>query len=109
MTTTSWMLGLIAGCCAVTIVPRVLPFLLVRSVKLPAALLRWLSFIPVCILTALIVQGLLIQPENGRRIAVNWPYVLVAAPTLLVAAKTKSLSASVIVGVVLLAIVRWAM
>ncbi|MEJ8305290.1 AzlD domain-containing protein [Saccharibacillus sacchari] len=109
MTTTAWMLALVGCCTLVTVIPRVLPFILVRSITLPMIVLRWLSFIPICILTALIVQGLLIEPEDGGMTKVNWPYVGVAVPTLLVALKTKSLSASVIVGVVLLALVRWVM
>lgn len=98
------MMLLILGCALVTWVPRIIPFLLVRSVKLPDVVLRWLSYIPVCILSALVIESLL--DSKGTFVTVDWLNFIVLIPTLLVAILTKSLSKTVIVGVVTMAIVR---
>lgn len=98
------MILLILGCALVTWVPRIIPFLLVRSVKLPDVVLRWLRYIPVCILSALVIQSLL--HSEGKFVTVDWLNFIVLIPTILVAILTKSLSKTVIVGVVTMAIVR---
>ena len=50
---------MIAGMCAVTFVPRVIPLLLGRELALPAWIRRWLSFFPYSALGALIFPGIL--------------------------------------------------
>lgn len=105
MTTTLSMILLILGCALVTWVPRIIPFMLVRSVKLPDVVLRWLSYIPVCILSALVIQSLLVSEE--KFVTVDWMNFIVLIPTLIVAIMTKSLSKTVIVGVITMAIVRY--
>lgn len=104
MTTTISMILLILGCALVTWIPRVIPFILVRSVKLPDIVLRWLSYIPVCILSALVVQSLL--HSEGKFVTLDWLNFIALIPTLLVAIMTKSLSKTVIVGVITMAIIR---
>ncbi len=59
MTTTLAMVLIILGCAVVTWLPRVIPFMLVRSVQLPDVVLRWLTYIPVCILSALVIESLI--------------------------------------------------
>lgn len=98
---------LILGCAAVTFLPRVLPFALVRNLKLPQSFLKWLSYIPICLMSALLVQGVI--RETGSAPAVNLPDLLVLLLTLLIAIKTKSLLITVLSGVVLAALVRWIM
>jgi len=94
----------ILGCALVTIIPRVVPFLVVRNTNLPESVLKWLSYVPVCILTALVVENFIIQTDHSLKI--NWPVIIVIIPTLLVAIRTKSLSITVISGVVLMAVLR---
>lgn len=98
------MLLLIAACAAVTIVPRVLPFLIIRNLKLPVIALRWLSYIPICILTALVVSNVL--GENGP-LSFDWEVITIMVPTILFALWTKSLLLTVIIGVVLMATLRF--
>ena len=99
------ILIIILGCAVVTIIPRITPFILVRNMKLPATFIKWLSFIPVCIFTALIVDSFIIQ-EAGM-IAIDWLVLLAILPTLAVAIWTKSLALTVIVGVITMAVVRF--
>ena len=95
---------LIVGCAVVTWIPRVLPFIFVKNVELPDVVLRWLKYIPVCILSALVFESLFVEGE--RFVVPDWQSVAAFIPTLITALVTKSLSWTVIVGVVSMALVR---
>lgn len=99
------MFLLIIGCAIVTWIPRVLPFAFMKKVKLPTLMLRWLAYIPICILSALVISNLFVK-KNGY-VLINWPIFIAAIPTLFVALWTKSLSLTVIVGVVAMAIIQY--
>ncbi|MCL9661041.1 AzlD domain-containing protein [Paenibacillus hunanensis] len=104
--TVNWtVFMIIVGCALVTMIPRVAPFFVVRNMVLPQAVMKWLSYIPVCIFTALVVESML-DKQSGT-LHIEWPAVIVLVPTLLVALKTKSLSLTVVVGVVCMAVVRF--
>ncbi|CAM3591136.1 AzlD domain-containing protein [Marinicrinis lubricantis] len=98
------VLLIILGGAIVTLIPRVLPFLLVRNIRLPQPVLKWLSFIPICILSALVIQSVIIK--EGTSISIDWPVLMVIVPTALAAVWTKSLSVTVVVGVLLMALTR---
>ncbi|MDR4229155.1 AzlD domain-containing protein [Bacillus mojavensis] len=104
MSINAYILMVIIGCALVTMIPRVVPFLVVRNISLPVPVLKWLSYVPVCILTALVVKDCMIQSNDS--LTVNWQVTVVLVPTLLIAMKTKSLSMTVISGVVLMAGLR---
>lgn len=104
MTTTLSMIVLILGCAVVTWLPRIIPFILVRNIELPDVVLRFLQYIPICILSALVFQALL--NTEGNFVTLHWENTLAFVPTLFVAIWTKSLSKTVIVGVVTVAIIR---
>ncbi|MFJ5791980.1 AzlD domain-containing protein [Lysinibacillus sp. NPDC093197] len=108
MTTTASMVWLIIGCALVTWLPRIIPFMFVRSVKLPDVVLKWLSFIPVCILSALVIENLL-DTESKSFVTLDWPVFLTFVPTLIIALITKSLSITVVAGVIIMAAVRFIM
>ncbi|MCC3358167.1 AzlD domain-containing protein [Bacillus sp. REN16] len=99
------ILLIIVGCALVTFVPRVIPFIVIRNVKLPKIVIKWLSFIPVCIFAALIVDSFIIQDES--LLSIDWKVLTAIIPTLVVALWTKSLSITVIVGIVSMASVRF--
>ncbi|MFP7492808.1 AzlD domain-containing protein [Terribacillus saccharophilus] len=98
------MLLLITACAAVTILPRVIPFLIIRNLKLPVLAMKWLSYIPICILTALVVSSVL---GEGGALSFDWFAIIVMIPTILFALWTKSLLFTVIIGVVLMAAMRF--
>jgi branched-subunit amino acid transport protein len=54
----------IGGMCLVTYVPRVLPFILGRELRLPRWIARWLSFFPYAALGSLIFPGILSVVEG---------------------------------------------
>lgn len=104
MTTTLSMVFIILGCALVTWLPRVIPFILVRNIQLPDVVMRWLKYIPICILSALVFDSLL--DNEGKFVSFNWENVFAFIPTVIVAVLTKSLSKTVIAGVITMAIIR---
>ncbi|KKB33433.1 AzlD domain-containing protein [Bacillus thermotolerans] len=100
------VLLVIIGCSIVTMIPRVAPFLIVRNITLPEPVMKWLSFIPICILTAL-VAGSVIENEPASFFPdINWQVLAALLPTLLIALWTKSLLATVISGIIIMALLR---
>ena len=59
MTVRPEILLLIIGCMAVTIVPRVLPLLVINRFKPPVIVLQWLNYAVPAIIAALLVDDLL--------------------------------------------------
>jgi len=90
----------IVGMGLVTYIPRWLPLFYLTDKRLPLWLVEWLTFIPACILSALIFPSILINPDTGG-VEVMHPAFLVAIPTFLFALKTKSLGGTVILGMCL--------
>lgn len=104
MTTLSFVI-IIAGCAIVTWLPRIIPFAIVKNMNISPLFMRWLSYIPVCVLSALVVQSLL--NTDGNIVSINWTSFLAFIPTMIVALWTKSLSKTVVVGVIVMAIIRY--
>lgn len=105
MTLSTAMLLTIIGCCLVTLLPRIAPFILVKKVELPQSVKKWLGYIPICILTALVVQGMW-SVEQGIKLTLHWHYLLALLPTVAAAIWTRSLAITVITGVIAAALVR---
>ncbi len=104
MTISSTMLLIMLGAAIVTIIPRILPFVFIRKIELPPLLEKWLTFIPVCIFTALIVDSFL--SDGDQLINIDWLALTAIIPTLAVALWSKSLSLTVITGIVVMALLR---
>ncbi|MEY9095233.1 AzlD domain-containing protein [Paenibacillus sp. RC84] len=96
---------IILGCTAVTFLPRIIPFIVIRNINLPKVAVKWLSYVPVCIFTALIVESFIKEDESLP--AIDWSVLTAIIPTLAAAVWTKSLSVTVIVGIVSMAAVRF--
>lgn len=105
MTTTWAMFWVIVGCAIVTWLPRILPFIFVKKFELPNVVLRWLTYVPICILSALVFESML--DAEGDIVKFDWLQVGAFLPTLLVALVTRSLSLTVVVGVVTMAGLRF--
>lgn len=96
---------IILGCAIVTFIPRIIPFIVVRNMNIPDIVTKWLSFIPICIFTALIISSFII--EDGSLLSINWSIFFAIIPTLIIALWTKSLSVTVIVGIICMASIRY--
>lgn len=99
------VLLVILGCALVTVIPRIVPFILVKNVELPQPVVKWLTFIPVCILTALVADSVIIQEQS--KLMIDWHALAVIIPTILIGLWTKSLSITVLAGITLMAGVRF--
>lgn len=104
MNTSIYVVLLIIGCALVTWIPRILPFTIVKNRKMPKWFLRWLAYIPVCILSALVFESFI---ANDNIIRLDFLSILAFIPTVFVAVWTKSLSLTVIVGVITMAVLRF--
>jgi branched-subunit amino acid transport protein len=106
MAETTVMLTLL-GMSLVTYLPRLLPAWFLRGRELPQFLESWLRYVPVAVLAALLVPSLLVQ---GGVFTFNWNnlYLWAALPAVFVAWRTKSMFATVLVGMLVVAVLRLA-
>ncbi|OCG09012.1 branched-chain amino acid transporter AzlD [Gilliamella sp. wkB178] len=103
---TTYSLLIILGSGLVTWLPRVIPFILVRKLQLPDIVIRFLSYVPICILTALLVQNLFVA-KLGEFPNFNVEYCLAAMPTIIVAVLTRNLMWIVVSGMAFMAMIRY--
>ena len=94
------------GMLVVTYIPRVLPVWLFTSKPLPPLVIAWLRYVPVAVLAALLLPALVVT-ENRLDLSVGNLFLWAAVPTFIVAWKTRSLFGPVIVGMVIVAVVRY--
>ncbi|RUT35540.1 AzlD domain-containing protein [Paenibacillus zeisoli] len=95
---------LIAGCSVVTILPRVVPLVLLSRIALPEPLLRWLSHIPIAVMAALVGQEL-IQMDGGFQLSDHLD-LAAGILTFAVALKTRNLLWTVVMGCVFAMVLR---
>ncbi|GGF68743.1 branched-chain amino acid ABC transporter [Paenibacillus albidus] len=97
---------IIAGAALVTFVPRVLPLMLLSRINLPDWGMRWLNYVPIAVMSALIAEELFIQDGELSLLASNMEWIA-ALPTFWVAIRTRSLLGSVIAGILSLMLLRF--
>ncbi len=91
---------------AVTYLPRVLPVLVLSRRNLPAPVERWLSYVPVAVLAALLTPALF-APAGKLDLALTAnPAFWVSIPVFAIAVITRNLFATVLGGMLLIAIYR---
>lgn len=95
----------IVGMMLVTVPPRVLPLWLLSQKPLPPLLARWLSYVPVAVLSAMLFPALL-MPEGSLALRVDNLYLWAAIPAILAGWKTRNLFVPVLAGVVTIALLR---
>ena len=92
----------VAGMAIVTALPRILPITFLAHRKLPPALMRWLSFVPVSVLAALLAPEVFLR--NGELHLAADNFFLLS--TLLVAWRTHSFFGAVTAGMVTVTLLR---
>ncbi len=91
----------------VTFIPRVLPIMVLSRRNLPGPVERWLSYVPVAVLAALLAPGLFAPAgELNLAFSVN-PVFWVSIPVFVIAFLTRNLFITVLSGMVLIALVRF--
>ncbi|NUU62311.1 AzlD domain-containing protein [Paenibacillus agri] len=97
---------IIIGASIVTLIPRVLPIMVLSRKALPEWLMRWLSYIPVAVMAALVAEELLIS-DGKLAFQSNNVELWAALPTFLTAIFTKSLLGTVGVGILTVMVLRF--
>ena len=97
---------LMLACGLVTWIPRIVPFLFSKKLVFPQPFTIFLSYLPLCILAALLVQNLLIFRE-GQFPLLKVKEAVACIPALLVGYYTKDLMKIVITGVIAMALLRF--
>jgi len=95
-------LGMIAG----TVLPRLLPMSLLAKKNMPERARIWLSYVPVAILAALVAPEILIK-EDTLWVSLENVFLLALLPTLFTAYLSKSLFATISVGMLCVALLRY--
>ena len=85
------------GMMAVTYLPRALPVLALARRSLPEAVVRWLGFIPVAVLSAMLLPSLIVT-EKGLDFSAQNIFLWAAIPTFLICWKTKSFVGAIVTG-----------
>lgn len=101
------MLIIIILCGIVTILVRVIPFMMISRVNLPDVIIQWLSFIPITLFTALVLDGIIQQHEGSVGYTLNVPFIFALIPTVLLAIYTRSLTWTILGGIAFIALLRF--
>ena len=107
LTTTIHMLTIIVLCGVVTWITRIIPFILITKIKLSEGVIKWLSFIPITLFTALIIDGLIEQQDGVMGYNINVPFLITMLPTIVIAVISRSLTITILSGIVIMAVLRW--
>jgi branched-subunit amino acid transport protein len=95
----------VLGMATATYLPRVFPFLALKSRTLTPTATKWLSYVPAAVLAALLSPVLLLRDGQVSAGADNL-FLWASLPVFLLAAKTRSLFGSVALGMSLVAAAR---
>ena len=89
----------------VTWIPRILPFILVKYKGLPAPVIRFLKYLPISIIFALVLSSL-VEGKMGSLPKFHLLDIMVAIPSFFVAFRYKNLMGTVLFGIALIALLR---
>jgi branched-subunit amino acid transport protein len=84
---------------------RFVPMAVVSRMELPRPVMRWLSYIPISVMGAIVADALL-RPEAEFVSPLSNPYLIAAIPTALVYYKTRSFLGAVVVGMIVFVALR---
>ncbi|PKQ20405.1 MAG: branched-chain amino acid ABC transporter [Actinobacteria bacterium HGW-Actinobacteria-6] len=84
---------------------RFIPIALLSQLKLPRPIERWLSFIPVSVMSALVV-GEVLRPDGVWLPPLSNPYLFAAIPTALVYYKWRSFLGTTVAGILFFLVFR---
>ena len=100
---TAW--AVIVGMAVTNFLVRFVPISVVSRMRLPEPVQRWLSFVPVSVMAALVAVSVL-RPDGDWLLTLSNPYVIAALPTAAVYAKTRSFLGATLVGMLAFLAVR---
>jgi branched-subunit amino acid transport protein len=98
----------LVGMGIVTYLTRVLFIVGMKGDRLPPFLIRWLSYVPVAVLTAIICP-MIAAPEKHLNLTYDNPYLVAGILTTIIAVATKNLVITVIGGMGAILILKFLM
>lgn len=90
----------------VTWLPRVFPFFLVKYRQLPNVVVRFLKYLPISIIFALLISSLM-ETQVWSLPRIRWAELVVTVVSLFIALRYKHILLTVLVGVVGMALLRF--
>ena len=93
------------GMAVVTFLPRFLPMYILTRMEIPKLVIDWLRYVPVAVLAALIVPGILTS-ERQIFLSLGNSYLVAAIPAFLVAWRTKSMMLTVTAGMAMVLVLQ---
>lgn len=105
MTNNTILLGIFLGA-IVTWIPRISPFILTKYKEIPKPLIRFLNYLPISIIFALILSSL-VSSQRGHLPQFHWLEILAVIPTFFIAVKSKNILIAVISGMAIIAFLRF--
>lgn len=108
--TINYIYFIIIGMAVVTYFSRELPFIVLKGKKLKPAIVEWLGYIPVAVLSALLIPELLTN-GNGKEIDISFNnlFLITGIITFCFGYFIKNLFATIIFAICLLAVLRYIM
>ncbi|MDH5354696.1 MAG: AzlD domain-containing protein [Gammaproteobacteria bacterium] len=97
---------LIAAMMAVTFLPRYLPFYLASKLQLPHSIEQALNYVPIAVLTIIVVQTSLFK-EGQLALSADNPYIAASAVAFIVALLQKRLFVTISAGLVSYAVLQY--
>jgi len=99
-----WLL--ILGMALVTFLPRYLPFALAGRISLPPLLVAALDYVPIAVLTAIIVQTALIR-DGTVNLNLDNHHLLAALAATVTALVSRKMFLTIAVGLICYLLARW--
>lgn len=96
----------ILGMAVVTYVPRAAPMLALAARGIPEPVMRWLSYVPVAVLSAMLAPALVLR-EGSFDFSMDNLFFWAAIPSFALAIKTRSFFGTVALGMGLVAAGRF--
>lgn len=97
---------LIAAMVAVTFLPRYLPFYLASKLQLPHGVEQALNYVPIAVLTIIVVQTSLFK-DGQLALSLDNPYIGASVVAFVVALLQKRLFVTIVAGLICYAILRY--
>lgn len=108
MSTETKIYLVIFGMWLVNYLPRMLPMVVLSKLNIPEPVIRWLGFVPVAVLAAILMPTLL-MPEPAQQLSLGLENkdLLAAVPAFAVALKTRSLVWTLLAGMAVMALLQF--
>ncbi len=96
----------IMGMCLVTYIPRVAPMLVLASRSMPEPVVRWLSFVPTAVLSAMLLPSI-VAPGNQLALTSDNLFLWAGVPAFVLAVTTRSFFGTIALGMAIVAGARY--